>query len=86
MRLGAIGEGNGGWKGIRGVGGIGQDSLWEVDRWTSDRATDCGDQVIGESYRTIGRDHSWGQHVSYQTGSRLGHITFTQIVSTVSSI
>ena len=73
MRLGAIGEGNGGWKGIRGVGGIGQDSLWEVDRWTSDRATECGDQVIGESYRTIGRDHSWGQHVSYQTGSRLGH-------------
>ena len=39
MRLAAIGEGDGGWKGVRGVGGIGQDSLWEVDRWTSDRAT-----------------------------------------------
>ena len=36
-------------------GGIRQEeSVWEVDRWTGDRATDCGEWVIGEAYHTIG--------------------------------
>ena len=31
-----------------------QESLWKVDRWTKDRAADCGEWVIGEAYHTIG--------------------------------
>ena len=50
--LGAIGEGE--YK--RGLVGYkaGEESLWKVDRWTEDRATDCGEWVIGEAYHTIG--------------------------------
>ena len=36
------------------VYGIRQGSLWKVDRCWEDRASECGEWVIGEAYHTIG--------------------------------
>ena len=44
----------GGYKRCVGGGIRQEESVWEVDRWTVDRATDCGEWVIGEAYHTIG--------------------------------
>ena len=45
------------------VYGIRQGSLWKVDRCWEDRASECGEWVIGEAYHTIGWDHRGTTHL-----------------------